>query len=162
MAILESVDNALATLNARFSSLELIDAKTQHKLTNAPGQNHYLMSEDRKQKVKESLYVYLLQRREENELSQAFTAYNTRMVTEPYGLSVPTSPNKRNVLMVAFALALLVPTVVIYVMEITNTKVRSRRDLETLSVLLCGRDPSQQEGAADIAAAPQAQRGCGT
>ncbi len=116
MAILESVDNALATLNARFSSLELIDAKTQHKLTNAPGQNHYLMSEDRKQKVKESLYVYLLQRREENELSQAFTAYNTRMVTEPYGLSVPTSPNKRNVLMVAFALALLVPTVVIYVM----------------------------------------------
>ncbi len=145
MAILESVDNALATLNARFSSLELIDAKTQHKLTNAPGQNHYLMSEDRKQKVKESLYVYLLQRREENELSQAFTAYNTRMVTEPYGLSVPTSPNKRNVLMVAFALALLVPTVVIYVMEITNTKVRSRRDLETLSVPYVGEIPRNKK-----------------
>lgn len=140
-AIVESLDQTLAILNERLAALQLIDTGNRHRLSDAPGQSRYLMSEDRKQKVMESLYVYLLQRREENQLSQAFTAYNTRMVTDPYGNPGPTSPNTRNVLLIAFVLALLIPTVVIYVREITNTKVRCRDDLNGLSVPYVGEIP---------------------
>jgi len=140
-AILESIDAALGTLNQRYNSIKLIDSNTQSRLATAPGQAKYLMSEERKQKVKESLYIYLLQRREENELSQAFTAYNTRMVTEPYCSGVPSSPNTRNVLLVAFVLALLIPTALVYLLEVMNSKVRSLKDIENLTLPYAGEIP---------------------
>jgi capsular exopolysaccharide synthesis family protein len=141
-AILESIDAALSSLNQRYNSIKLIDSTTQSQLATAPGQAKYLMSEERKQKVKESLYIYLLQRREENELSQAFTAYNTRMVTEPYCSGVPSSPNTRNVLLVAFVMALLIPTALVYLLEVMNSKVRSLKDIENLTMPYAGEIPA--------------------
>ncbi len=140
-AILASVDAALETLNKRYSAISLVDHTTQTKLATAPGQAKYLMSEERKQKVKESLYLFLLQRREENELSTAFTAFNTRMVTEPYGSSASTSPNKKLILLVAFIIGVLIPTLIIYLKEVMNTKVRSRRDIEDLPIPFLGEVP---------------------
>lgn len=140
-AILMSVDAALEALNKRYNSIQIIDSNTQNKLATAPGQAKYLMSEERKQKVKESLYLYLLQRREENELSQAFTVYNTRMITEPYGESTQTSPNQKMVLLLAIIIGLMIPTAIIYLREVMNTKVRSRRDIEDIQVPFLGEVP---------------------
>lgn len=140
-AILTSVETALETLNSRYNAVKLVDRETQEKLASAPGQAKYLMSEERKQKVKESLYVYLLQRREENELSQAFTAYNTRMVTEPFGPLAPTSPRRSLIYIVALIIAIIVPTLIIYLQEVMNTRVRSRRDIEDLPIPFLGEIP---------------------
>ena len=96
---------------------------------------------ERQQKVKEELYLYLLQKREENELSQAFTAYNTRVITAPRGSMFPTAPRKMNILLVAFAIGLLVPAVIIFMKENMNTKVRGRKDLEDLSIPFIGEIP---------------------
>lgn len=87
------------------------------------------------------MYLYLLQKREENELSQAFTAYNTRVITAPRGSALPMAPNKKNILLVAFALGLLVPAVIIFMQENMNTKVRGKKDLENLSVPYLGEIP---------------------
>ncbi len=140
-AILASVDAALESLNKRYKAISLVDNNTQSKLATAPGQAKYLMSEERKQKVKESLYLFLLQRREENELSQAFTVYNTRMITEPFGPDAPTSPNKKIILLIALVLGVIIPTLIIYLREVTNTKVRSRRDIEDLPIPFLGEIP---------------------
>lgn len=140
-AIIASVDAALESLNKRYKAISLVDNNTQNKLATAPGQAKYLMSEERKQKVKESLYLFLLQRREENELSQAFTVYNTRMITEPFGASAPTSPNKKLIVLVALIIGILIPTLIIYLREVTNTKVRSRRDIEDLPIPFLGEIP---------------------
>ncbi len=140
-AILASVDAALESLNSRYKAIRLIDNQTQSQLATAPGQAKYLMSEERKQKVKESLYVFLLQKREENELNQAFTVYNTRLVTEPSGESSPSSPNTKMVLLVCLVLGVIIPTLIIYVSEVMNTKVRSRRDIEDLPIPFLGEVP---------------------
>lgn len=140
-AVLESVETALRSLNERYKTLALDDRKTQSQMASAPGQAKYLMSEERKQKVKETLYVYLLQRREENQLNSAFTEFNTRMVTEPYGESKPTSPKKTMILGVALLMALIIPTVLIYMREAMNTKVRSRNDIDMLPLPFLGEIP---------------------
>lgn len=96
---------------------------------------------ERQQKVKEALYLFLLQKREENELSQAFTAYNTRIVTPPSGSMQPTAPVRKNILLVAIALGLLIPVVIIFLRENMNTRIRGRKDLEGITVPFIGEIP---------------------
>lgn len=140
-AILKSLDNAKATLNTQLSSVQAIHSEALSKLSAAPQQQNHLLSFERQQKVKESLYLFLLQKREENELSQAFTAYNTRIIADPYGSSVPTAPDSNKILLIAFAIALALPAAFLIVRESMNSKVRGRKDLENLSIPYVGELP---------------------
>lgn len=139
--IIQSVDNLIVSLNTQIRSLRRQEEATTNRMASNPNQAKYLLSVERQQKVKEELYLYLLQKREENELSQAFTAYNTRLITAPRGSMFPTAPRKMNILLVAFAVGLLVPAVGIFMKENMNTKVRGRKDLENLSIPFIGEIP---------------------
>ena len=139
--IIQSVDNLIVSLNTQIRSLRRVEDATTTRLASNPNQAKYLLSVERQQKVKEELYLYLLQKREENELSQAFTAYNTRLITAPRGSMFPTAPRKMNILLVAFAVGLLVPAVIIFMKENMNTKVRGRKDLQNLSIPFIGEIP---------------------
>lgn len=140
-AILQSLDNYVVTLGAEVRAAEKNRASAASQLQANPTQARYLLSVERQQKVKESLYLYLLQKREENELSQAFTAYNTRVITPPMGDDLPVAPNRRNVMLVSVLLGLLIAFGAVYVSEMLNTKVRGRKDLEVLSVPFLGEIP---------------------
>lgn len=140
-SIVSSVDNLITTLNTQIHSLEKSDQRATEHIAANPSQAKYLLSVERQQKVKESLYLFLLQKREENELSQAFTAYNTRVITPPTGSMAPTAPMKKNILLVAFALGLLIPVVIVFLQETMNTRIRGKKDLEGLSIPFVGEIP---------------------
>lgn len=140
-AILQSIDTYIVTLTSGIRAAQTNEAVASSRLQANPSQARYLLSVERQQKVKESLYLYLLQKREENELSQAFTAYNTRIITPPTGSFTPVFPNPRNIMMMAVMAGLLIPAGGIYLLETINTKVRGRRDLEKLSVPFVGEIP---------------------
>ena len=145
-AIVTSIDNHITTLNTQIRSLQQSERQTTARIAANPTQGKYLLSVERQQKVKEALYLFLLQKREENELSQAFTAYNTRIITPPSGSLKPTAPVKRNIALIAFAMGVLIPVVIIFVRENMNTKVRGRKDLESLSVPFVGEIPLAESG----------------
>lgn len=139
--IVESVDNYIVTLQTQMAGLQGARGAATSKLASNPTQAKYLLSVERQQKVKESLYLFLLQKREENELSQAFTAYNTRIINRPGGSTAPTSPKRMQVLLVCFVVGLAIPFGVIYLMVINNTRIRGRKDVEDLSLPLLGEVP---------------------
>lgn len=139
--IASTVENNITTLQARIAKLQDTERKTNEQIAANPTQAKYLLSVERQQKVKESLYLFLLQKREENELSQAFTAYNTRIITPPSGSDLPTSPIKKNILLVAFAIGLLIPVGIVFMRENMNTAIRGRRDLKGLTVPFLGEIP---------------------
>lgn len=145
-AIITSIDNHITTLNTQLRSLQQSEQQTTARIAANPTQGKYLLSVERQQKVKEALYLFLLQKREENELSQAFTAYNTRVITPPSGSMIPTAPVKKNIALVAIALGLLIPVVIIFIRENMNTKVRGRKDLESLSLPFAGEIPLAVSG----------------
>lgn len=140
-AILSSLDNQLITLQTQLAALQGNERMITSRLAANPTQAKYLLSVERQQKVKEALYLYLLQKREENELSQAFTAYNTRVIEHPNGSSAPTSPKKMLIYLVAFILGLCIPIAILYVKEFMNTKVRGRKDIEKLATPFIGEIP---------------------
>ncbi len=139
-AMLASVDNSIISLTTQIKSLQGSQASTTSKIASNPTQAKYLLSVERQQKVKESLYLFLLQKREDNELSQAFTAYNTRVVNTPSSFG-PTSPNSRKILAISFLIGLAIPFVIIYLKETSNTKVRGRKDVASLVVPFLGEIP---------------------
>lgn len=140
-AINSSLDNLLVSINAQLKTLAKAESTTNSQIASSPSQAKYLLSVERQQKVKESLYLFLLQKREENELSRAFTAYNTRVITPPFGTDKPTSPVTRNILLIALLLGTILPAVVIFIEENVNIYVRGRGDLEGMITPYIGEIP---------------------
>lgn len=140
-AILQSIDNLIVDIDTQLAHLRRSENRTTSLITSNPGQAKYLQSVGRQQKVKEALYIFLLQKREENELSQAFTAYNTRLISPPSGKLTPVAPVRRNILLVALVLGLLVPVVILFVRENMNTRIRGRKDIESLTIPFLGEIP---------------------
>ena len=151
-AILRSLDNTQMTLNTQLSAVQAVHGQAIGQLTAAPQQQNHLLSFERQQKVKESLYLFLLQKREENELSQAFTAYNTRTIAEPWGSNSPISPDQNRILLIAFGIALAIPAAFFILREMSNSKVRGRKDLENLTIPYVGELPlwKPKKGEEDI------------
>ncbi len=140
-AILLSIDNQMVALNTRIKSLQQNVQQATDKMAATPAQTKYLLSVERQQKVKEELYLFLLQKREENELSQAFTAYNTRIITPPGGSSFPIAPRRKNIMAIAFVIGLAIPTIILFLKETLNTKLRGRKDLKNLTIPFIGEIP---------------------
>lgn len=139
--IIASIDNQLATQQRLLSSLQGTDRQISAHLAANPNQAKYLLSVERQQKVKEALYLFLLQKREENELSQAFTAYNTRVIEKPHGPGAPTKPNKLLIRLIALVIGLAIPALILFLQEYLDTTVRGRKDLEKSAVPFIGEIP---------------------
>lgn len=144
-AILSSADNAIQGLEGQLSALQAAKNVTVGQIASSPTQAKYLLSVERQQKVKENLYLFLLQKREDNELNQAFTALNTRIIKKPGGDGVPTAPKKSLILLGSFVLGLLVPFGCNYVILNFDKKVRSRNDVLDLKVPMIGEIPMDKE-----------------
>lgn len=114
----------------------------------APTQARDLTTMGREQNVKQRLYLYLLQKREENELTQTFTGTVSETITEPTGDDKPVSPSPKKLLAMALFMGLMLPLAVNYTLERLNTKVRTRKDLEDLRIPILGEIPRQKLGKA--------------
>ena len=140
-AITAAMDNTVAILKERINSLQSTESATKAQIASNPTQAKYLLSVERQQKVKEQLYVFLLQKREENQLSKVFTAYNTKVLYPPSSSSKPTKPVKFNVMMMALLLGLILPFALLLLFKSLDTSVKSRRDLEGVTVPFVGEIP---------------------
>lgn len=139
-AILTSIDNYIVLLNSSVQMAQSSQAAASSQLAANPTQARYLLSVERQQKVKENLYLYLLQKREENELSQAFTAYNSRLIAPP-SRGGKIAPTEQKIMMLYLLIGLAIPSAGVYLAEMFNTKVRGRKDIESLTVPFLGEIP---------------------
>lgn len=139
--MVRSLDNYITSLKQQMGNLETTDSKAASELTANPNREKYLLSVERQQKVKESLYIYLLQKREESELSQAYIEPGFSIVAETMAPKSPESPDHSRIYLIAFAIGFAIPIVILVLMEAFNTTVRSRDDLKSVSVPLLGEIP---------------------
>ena len=144
-SILSSLDNQILSLTTTIGNLERSAQSADARVAANPRQAQFLLTAERQQKVKETLYLYLLQKREENELSQAFTAYNTRLIEHPAASQVPVTPKTNQIILIAVLAGLFIPASVIMLRESFNTAVRGRKDLQALNAPFVGEIPLATE-----------------
>lgn len=127
-----SVNSVLKGLEITSNDLENQARKFEGKISNAPTQEKELLSITRQQEIKASLYLMLLQKREENAITLAATANNGRMVEEPL-FGGPVSPNSRTYYLLALILGIGAPVAVIFLRNLLRFKIESRADIEKIT-----------------------------
>ena len=128
--ILANIDNHIRTIDIQLLALEGYHGEAESKITSNPAQAKYLESIEREQKVKESLYLYLLQKKEENEVSVTHKTANIQIIDIPHGSGKPVSPKRIQTLFAAIFLGLLIPITVIFIRATLDETVRDRYDIE--------------------------------
>lgn len=140
-ALIKSVNNYIGTLESSQRNLQSAQNISQRELSTAPRQNMELGAIERNREVKEQLYLYLLQKLEETNLSQTFNAYNTRIITPPFGSDKPISPKMKVNVIVTFILGMLIPAVIYYIKMALSNTIQNRKEVEVLSVPFVGEIP---------------------
>lgn len=122
------------------------------EISKVPAKERQFRDISRQQNIKEALYIFLLQKREENSLSLAATAPKAKIVDSAYSLKEPISPKPKIVLAAALLLGLAIPFLVIYIKRLLNNKIERREDIEkiTKSIPIVGELPSIAKGESDL------------
>ena len=140
--IIASLVGHIEGLNLQIASLKGEQRLAMGRMQSVPTKEKELLSKVRGQKVKEELYIYLLSKHEENALMGAVAESNARIIDRAYGSSSPIRPRSTAIVLTALIMGILLPLAILYLREVTNSTVRSRRDIErVLSVPFLGEIP---------------------
>ncbi|MBC7495110.1 MAG: tyrosine protein kinase, partial [Flavobacterium sp.] len=99
------------------------------KISQIPSHEKNYNAIARQQKIKETLYLYLLQKREETEISLAVTSPKAKIIDSAY-LVGSVEPKRMLFYLGAFLLGLLIPGAIIYLKDLLDTKIKYRKDVE--------------------------------
>ena len=119
-AIINSIDQGIAQLRAQQKGVNNDDQKLKGEIAATPGKITKILPAERKQKIIEALYIYLLEKREENNITHVYNAQNLRLVSPPMGDWKPVFPNIGITITVALALGIALPACVIFLMMSTG------------------------------------------
>ena len=146
-SITRSVDNLIKALNLQLSGMKNRAEETNQKIASVPTKEMNVASLERRAKIQEKLYLYLLQKREENELGGAMTVSNYKIVDNAEGSFSPISPKKYKLLFFALVIGFMFPLIILYFKELFDTSVKQLQDVtDNLSIPFLGAIPQIRSG----------------
>lgn len=144
--IVRAVDNLIVGLDIKIKNIRAREVQNTRRISAVPTQQKYVLSVERQQKIKEELYLYLLNKREGNALSQAITESNARVVDAATGSNSPIAPNLMQILLLAIILGLVIPGGILWLKVVLNTAVWNRKEVENaVSVPFLGEIPLREK-----------------
>lgn len=149
-SIIRAVDNMIVSLNVKRNDAQNREMRAQDRVTAIPTKERQMLSIERQQKIKEALYLFLLNKREENALSQAMADNNARVIDGAEGSNAPISPNRNRILLLGLLVGIVLPGAVCLAILFMDTRVHGRKDIEGVtSVPYLGEIPLDKEAMKD-------------
>ena len=137
-----SLGNMRRSNEITLNSLNKQDARIRGQIYSAPTKQRQFRDIERQRGIKESLYLYLLEKREESAIRLGMYSPNAKILDKAYSSFMPVAPNKMFTYLAAILLGLALPIGVIYARDLMDTKIYDKDDLQdVLSVPYLGDIP---------------------
>lgn len=130
-SILTTLRNIRQETDLTINKIRGQSQRFQSRIGAFPSKERGLIEIKRQQSIKESLFLYLLQKREETALSLAVAVPNSRVVDPALNSGIPISPNKRSIYLLSLLIGLLIPSGWIYFRHLLTNTVQSESDIST-------------------------------
>ncbi|MBO4250487.1 MAG: polysaccharide biosynthesis tyrosine autokinase [Paludibacteraceae bacterium] len=128
--IIASIGSVRESLKIRQSSLMAQDMKSNRRIKEAPEQEREYIRVARQQKLKEGLYLYLYQKREENALMLASTSMPAKIIDVPQRDVRSKNPQLPKLLFVCLLLGLLIPAGLLYLVVLLSSSIDDVEEFE--------------------------------
>ena len=138
--ILETIQNLKRDIQIPIAEIEKNIQSLKSSMSSIPGLEKKLVEKMRTQVVKEKLFVYLLQKREETALSEAVTTAKTRTIDRARLPKGAIYPNRKLITMFSGALGLIIPFLIVIILSFFENKIDSEETIKQLtSIPILGR-----------------------
>lgn len=133
-SVMAAIQTAEKGLQINRQALKTQTRKFAGKVSDAPVQEKEYLSMSRQQEIQANLYLMLLQKREENNITLASTANNARVIDEPLA-GGQVSPQSSQIYMMALVLGLGFPVGILFLWGLLQFKIKTRADVERITKL---------------------------
>ncbi len=115
----------------KIAKMDILGKENQFnsKIKKVPTQERQYIEIKRQQEIKQNLYLFLLQKREENALTLASAIPTAKTLDAAYSSVIPVAPKMMIVFAVTLLLGLFIPVGIIYVLELMNNKITNKKEL---------------------------------
>jgi capsular exopolysaccharide synthesis family protein len=124
----EAVQSTITQFNSQITT-------SNGMIQKVPGQSKIYRGIERQQNLKEQLFLFLLQKREENAINLSVNVPKAKIVNPAFTEDIPISPKKNIVFLGAIVLGILLPFAVFYLFFMWDDKIYNRDDIKERSSL---------------------------
>lgn len=128
-----TVQSVLKGLQIAKADLDRQAKRLETRISDAPQQEKEFLTISRQQEIKATLYIMLLQKREENAITLAATANNGRIIEKPLPDKYPVSPKKPIIALAALIIGLGLPVGFVFLRDLLKYKIETREDVEKIT-----------------------------
>lgn len=129
-AIRENVQNLRRGMDVTRQNLQGINTRFSAGLRSIPEKEREFVGIKRQQSIKENLYLYLLQKREETALMYASTVTDSRLIDAPISSFNPIKPKRSLIWLSSCVAGLAIPFLLINLLFLLNNTVQTREEIE--------------------------------
>ena len=131
--MLGSVNNALGAMRIKIDKAKDVQGESKGDMSQFASTERETRNLYRNQAIQNELYIFLLQKREENALKMAAAQPKGTMVDEAYAASEPVKPKKPLLAFVALMMTFAIPFCILYVKKMLKNKIGSQDELEAIT-----------------------------
>lgn len=131
--MLGSVNNALSAMRIKIDRAKDLQGESKGDMSQFASTERETRNLYRNQAIQNELYIFLLQKREENALKMAAAQPKGKLVDEAYAASEPVKPKKPLLAFVALIMTFALPFCILYVKKMLKNKIGSQDELEAIT-----------------------------
>lgn len=129
-SILATLQRLKSSLNIQKNDLHIQNSKLTVKINKTPTIEKEMRGLGRQHQIKETLYMYLLEKREENAISLAVTEPNAKIIDKALSSKTPVAPKPIAIKLIGVLLGLLIPFSIIFIIQLLDNKIKSIDDVK--------------------------------
>ena len=128
----QSLKSIKSSSEITFNTLQEENSRISSRIFSAPKKARQFKDIKRQQDIKEALYLYLLEKREESAISLGVSSPNAKIVDKAFASPAPVSPKKQVVILAALILGFCFPIGIIYLITLLDSKVHTLNDVKNI------------------------------